>query len=549
MTFTTTPRRLALMALAAAFALAALAPGSAIAKKKKPNIVFVLNDDQSSETLRTVKNLPKIQSPCKAPQGTVQPCLNELIRGQGVNFSRSTVAYPLCCPSRATMISGQFGHNNGIRSLFEYDKLNKTEVLPVWLQRAGYETSWYGKYQGPSYLGNIEPGETAKGFPNGFDEFKGLVENNPLKPVTQDIGASANLFFGFTYNDKGVHKKLPVTPENYQTDWITREATKFIKSNEKSSKPFFVGVGYTAPHWAPRGSPGTDPTDVQTAEPNPTREASYNPPVVAPRHEDELKKYLAANVRVPRDPNFNEADRSDKPALVKKAGQISAETTARLDKWQAHRLASLLAIDEGIQKIYAQLKKNGQLNNTYIIYAGDNGWMNGNHGLTFTKTHAYEESTRVPFLIRGPKTKKAVASEPVSNVDWASTVLSIAGGTKKAGIPQDGMSLTPYLKNAKKKFGRAIFYETTDGNHPLFGYPGYDGIKLGQWKYVEYTNGEKELYDIKKDVWELRSLHADPEYASVMNSLAGRLVKFRTCKGNTGAASCVVKGVKAPAAP
>jgi arylsulfatase A-like enzyme len=177
------------------------------------------------------------------------------------------------------------------------------------------------------------------------------------------------------------------------------------------------------------------------------------------------------------------------------------------------------------------------------MYAGDNGWMQGNHGLTFTKTHHYEESTRVPFLIRGPKTKKAVVSEPTSNVDWASTVLAVADA--KAGIPQDGMSLTRYLKKPGKRIGRAIFYESTDTANPLSGVPGYDAIKLGRWKYVEYTSGEKELYDLKKDPWELRSLHASAAHAGVISSLAARLVKFRTCKGT----SCVVKGVKAPSAP
>lgn len=544
-----TPRRAVLMALTALLALAALAPASSSAKskkKKKPNIVFVITDDQSSETLRTVKNLPKIDSKCHAPRGVAQPCLNELVRDHGINFSRMATAYPLCCPSRATMVSGQYGHNNGVRFLFQYQNMNKQEVLPVWLQRAGYRTSWIGKYQGPAYLGNKEPGEEGKGYPNGFDDFQGFFDQNLQRPQYEEPTASANRFYGYIVNHNGVQKKMPETPEYYQSDWITRETTKFIRTSSKGSKPFFVGVGYTAPHWTLTGTPDTDTTDHPT-EGNGGLEALQRPPVPAPRHRDELRKYLAAHVRFPRDPNYNEADVSDKPAFVRNTASITPATEARMDRWQAYRLASLLSVDEGIQKIYAQLKKSGELDNTYIMYAGDNGWMQGNHRLNFTKLHQYEESTRVPFLVRGPDTKKARVTEPTSNVDWASTVLALAGA--KAGIPQDGMSLTPYLRDPKTRVGRAIFYETTSGPVPLLGIPGYAGVKLGPWKYIEYTNGEKELYNIQKDPFELNSLHGDPNYAGIVNSLSQRVAKFRTCKGQFGPNACLVRGAKAPAAP
>jgi hypothetical protein len=111
------------------------------------------------------------------------------------------------------------------------------------------------------------------------------------------------------------------------------------------------------------------------------------------------------------------------------------------------------------------------------------------------------------------------------------------------------MSLTPYLRDPGKRFGRAIFYESTDVANFLSGIPGYDGIKLGRWKYVLHTSGEKELYDVQKDPFELKSLHADPRYAGVMGTLAGYLAKFPACKGQAGPNACLVRGVKAPPAP
>jgi N-acetylglucosamine-6-sulfatase len=123
--------------LVAALALfAAFAPAAAIARKqRRPNFVFVLTDDQDVGTLRRVKGLPR-----------------------NVRFSRMAAAFPLCCPSRATFITGQFGHNNGVRDNGQYDNLNKRKILPVWLKRAGYTTGYVGKYQGPHFLGKDDPG-------------------------------------------------------------------------------------------------------------------------------------------------------------------------------------------------------------------------------------------------------------------------------------------------------------------------------------------------------------------------------------------------------
>jgi N-acetylglucosamine-6-sulfatase len=172
--------------------------------------------------------------------------------------------------------------------------------------------------------------------------------------------------------------------------------------------------------------------------------------------------------------------------------------------------------------------------------------MQGNHGLTFTKRHVYEESTRVPFIVRGPKTVRGtVASEPTSNVDWAPTILRLARA--KATIPLDGMSLKRYLRHPSKKVGRATFYETTDSS--VGDIPGYDAVKVGRSKYVEYTSGERELYDTRKDPFELSSRHTKPAYARVIRKLAGMLAKFRTCKGRSGRNPCLRISVKAPAAP
>ena len=267
------------------------------------------------------------------------------------------------------------------------------------------------------------------------------------------------------------------------------------------------------------------------------------PPVVAPRHLDELSRFRDAALHPPRSAAFNESNVSDKPAFIRNRRPLSEREIKRIDRWFSHRLASLLAVDEGIEQIVDTLERTGELDNTYILFTADNGWLEGEHRLAFQKTHLYEESGRIPMIVAGPNVARgATVQEPTSNVDWAATILDLADAEQDPGFELDGMSLVPYLTEPGRRLGRVVFHET------VVDPGGAEAVaaRLGRWKLIEHSSGEIELYDLRRDPDETRSLHAEPSMTPVVGRLSTLLERFRTCHGQTGENPCLLTGETPP---
>jgi arylsulfatase A-like enzyme len=528
---------LALLPVALVVALPSSASDSAPAQvaaaaPAKPNILVILTDDQDARTLEPIAGLPHVDSRCHAPAGIVMPCVYEHIQSRGVTFAEHTAAYPLCCPSRATYITGQYPHNHHVRANGDYDKLDKKHVLPVWMQRAGYATAYAGKYQGPSFLGWGHADHT-DGVPDGWDRFYGLIDAG--------AGVSAYNYFHYVIDANGVPEPHGDLESDYQTDVLTDKAVGFVEEQElHDGQPFYLSVGYVGPHWSNPPSALQDPDIPALAEGDPAFEANQAPPVPAPRHMDELAAFKAAGLRAQRTAAFNEADVSDKPAFVRDHAPLGDDVVARIDHWYQRRLATLLGVDENIGRIIDTLDRLGELDNTYIVFTADNGWLEGAHRLAFQKQHAYEESSHLPMVIAGPGVgRPRTVAEPTSNTDWAATVAGLAGAAPDHEL--DGVDLSGYLHRPGLRLDRAVFQESTTGAD------GYVGVRTRRYRYVEYATGEKELYDEREDPAELRSLHADPRYAEVRARLAELVKGFRACHGQSGAAACARTGVDLPA--
>jgi N-acetylglucosamine-6-sulfatase len=511
-------------------------PGGA-QKADRPNIILVMVDDQDAAMLNRLPDLPQFSSECTASSMTAMPCLDELVASRGVTFGQHTAEFSLCCPSRATFLTGQHSHNHNVRANGEYDNIDKEHVLPVWLQQAGYTTAFAGKYQGPAFFGFDEP----NGVPVGWDQFW----------AASDVTTGYHSQYNYVLDENGTAVFYGPREEDYMADVVTGKATDFISAQEDDDDaPFFLGVGYPAPHWVfegldgEAGTPGTldNPERLTQGDSYFRVEQNSGPPNPAPRHMDELQRFLEAGLKVPRSPAFNEADVSDKPAFVRRQSPLNETEIARLDRDYAYRLASLLAVDEGIKEVVDALKQADEYDNTYFLFTSDNGWLQGEHRLRTAKVHHYEESTRIPLIISGPGVRRgATQSEATSNVDWAPTILDLAGARPGPGFQLDGMSLTPYLKNPQGHVDRVVFHETFKDKN------GYVAARAGRWKYVEYNNGERELYDLSTDPSELTSRHLDPTLVPVMTQLSGLLGRFRTCSGQTGPNPCLVVGVGPPA--
>ncbi len=449
--------------------------------ERPPNIVMILSDDQDD-----VDSLG------------VMPNVRRLLQDQGVRFTNSCTSFPLCSPSRAALLSGQYGHNNGVLNNNATNRFHEDEALPVWLQRAGYETAHIGKYLN-SY-NRADPLRT----PPGWTEWYGSVDPSTYK------------MWGYTLNENGALKTYGQAdvedPDLYQTDVFAGKAVDYIGRKAAGEKPFFLSFAPLAPH--------------REIVANRELLAERNPRP-APRHRGTFE-----GAEVPRPPSFDEEDVTDKPAFVRREPRLDEATIAQINRDYRSRLESLLSLDEAVGEIVGALEREGVLENTLIIYAGDNGWMHGQHRIPERKQVVYEESIRVPFIMRGPGIPRGERRKQlIVNADWAPTILDAAGA--EAGVTVDGTSLLPFARTGRRK-PREILLQTGARIDESAGTTDpYAGVRTEDMKYVEYTTGDFELYDLKFDPYELNSLHDDPDYAEVRQYLAGRLEELRDCSGDS----------------
>jgi hypothetical protein len=227
---------------------------------------------------------------------------------------------------------------------------------------------------------------------------------------------------------------------------------------------------------------------------------------------------------VPTTPSFNEGDVADKPRSIRDLPAFAESDVARVQRNVRCQLESLLAVDEGVKSVMDSLAAAGELDQTYVVFTSDNGFLHGEHRIVFGKHRIYEEALRVPLLIRGPDLPAGKAVEElVSNVDLSPTILDVAGAD--AGLPQDGRSLLPIADRRKRRLGREILVDTNR----------YRGIRNARYAYARYIRapdvGEVELYDLKRDPYELESLDRSKRHREVRKALEKRMSTLMECEG------------------
>ncbi len=453
---------------------------STAAASSRPNILVILTDDQR---LDDMKALTKTRA---------------LIAQQGTTFANAYVATPLCCPSRATFLTGQYAHNNNVLDngppLGGYDRLDHTETLAVWMQEAGYYTAHLGKYL--NFYGITSP----PAVPPGWTRWFGLVD-----PSTYQM-------YGYTVNDDGTLVTYGKEPSDYQTDVLARKAEEVIRARAGLDEPFFLTVAPLAPHLEGGDGAGTAGTG-----------AILQP---APRHEGRFQR-----AKLRRTAAFNEPDVRDKPAHMRARPRFPGKRWKEILRIHRARLASLLAVDDLVERLVAVLRETGQIENTVLLFTSDNGYFLGEHRLPYGKYYPYEEAIHVPLLVRGGGFPVgATASQLASNVDLAPTILALAG--VDPGRVVDGQPLLPLALDPDLERDRALLIEGFSRGRRA-GLP-YAAVRTGRWLYIEYETGETELYDLQADPQQLDSRHAAPELAGVRADLAARLAILRDCSG----ASC-----------
>jgi N-acetylglucosamine-6-sulfatase len=464
--------------LLAGIAAAALLTGCALTADRtteaqagpggRPNVLVVMTDDQDLDSMRVMDNT------------------RELISAAGTEFKQSIVSFPLCCPSRATFLTGQYSHNHGVRDGNRYADLNGANTLPVWLQKAGYVTAHVGKYvNGYGFQDERE-------IPPGWSEWYGLTSRTDQ--------AVQN----YVINQNGELVRYGTREDEFKGDVITRLARTFINRNAPASAPFFLFVGYTAPHAAPPGS-GPFERCVNSAQP-------------APRHRGAF-----GTAELPRPKSFDEPDVSDKHREIRNLPPFNQAIIDRITNAYRCRLESLLHVDQGVAGMIKTLEESGELANTLIIFTSDNGFFLGEHRIPGGKLYGYEEALRVPLLIRGPGVPAGeTVRTPAANIDLAPTILDAAGA--QAGLPVDGVSLFDLIEGRKKN--RPIL---TENRHAVV--KRYAGVRTRRYSYIEYVKHGSELFDLRKDAAEMKSIDDRRSYQPVAETLHERLKKLRKCEG------------------
>jgi N-acetylglucosamine-6-sulfatase len=433
----------------------------------RPNLIFIVTDDMSAGDL---PHMPRVTS---------------LLADHGLTFTRAFVSDSVCTPSRASILTGQYGHNHGALDnsppLGGFKKFRESgkeaATIPVWLQAAGYRTALIGKYL------NGYPASDKKYVPPGWDYWFGVFFPEPYL----DFGA----------NNNGRVERPGAQPEEYQTDVLAARAVDFVSAAPPGERrPFFL---YVAPH------------------------APHQPARPATRHESAF-----ADLRAPRPPSFDEEDVSTKPGWVRAQPRLTPEVVERIDDLYRRRLRTLLAVDELVDRLIQALAARAELGSTYVFFTSDNGFQLGAHRLDHGKGDAYEESIKVPLVVRGPGVPAGVRDEPVVNIDYAPTLAELAGAAAPAGV--DGRSFAPLLhgRTPRGKWRTDFLVEHWTADEG--GIPPYSALRSRAYLYVEYPEGEKELYDLLRDPFEMHnaSATADP---SLLDRLSRRLAVLKACAG------------------
>jgi arylsulfatase A-like enzyme len=415
-----------------------------------PNIVLVLTDDQRFDTLQVMPNVRALAE-------------------DGMTLRRAIVSNALCCPSRATILTGRYSHTTGVYSNtgpeggWHAFQPSESETIATALDDAGYRTALIGKYLN-GYVGDdlyVPPGWDRW---SAFAEMNGRYYDYDMFDDVRGIVAHGS------------------APRDYSTDVIRRLSAAFVH-NTPADTPLFLMAATNAPH------------------------GNF---IAAPRHEGAF-----ASTPVTLGPAVNEPNVADKPAYIRQRPRVAATIprTRTRNQWE-----TLLAVDQLVGRIVEVLADTGRLSNTLFIFTSDNGLLNQEHRWA-GKEVPYEESIRVPMVISFPGEipRGSVSNALVSNVDLAPTIADFAG----APLAADGVSLRPLLTDEASSARDSILLEHLEGTTPV---PTYCGVRTASFVFVRYTTGEEELYDLVADPRQLKNIaHARPNKANELRTLTQSL--------------------------
>jgi arylsulfatase A-like enzyme len=425
----------------------------------RPNVILVVVDDMRWDEAGVPTSLTET-----FPVNYL-PTIGSLV-DDGFYASNAFVVNSLCCPSRASILTGNYSHTTGVwnnqnqlgRGGFASFRPNEGSTLATWFDAAGYRTALVGKY--------LNGYNKATYIPDGWDRWAAFIQST--------IGP-----YNYKLSVDGAIRSYRSAPADYSTDVLAGHATEFIRSTNAVTPLFLFFTPYS-PH------------------------APYTP---APRHAGMFSSYAPV-----MPPNVAEADVSDKPTWVRKLAKKGTGWKGTKRK----QMEMLMSVDDALAAMLDALEETGRGNDTIVIFTSDNGMSGGSHRWG-PKKSPWDEALRTPFIAMGPGIDPGThSSEMVLNVDIAETLQSLTGVSMPA---TEGESVASLLASGTAPVHEDFVFEhLVDTAAP----PTYCGVRTSTHKYIRYADGQEELYDLVADPWELESRHDAPAFAGLKAELLAR---------------------------
>jgi N-acetylglucosamine-6-sulfatase len=484
------------------------------APPSSPNIVLVMADDMRVDDL------------------LFMPSLRRLVGAHGLTFQNSFSPYPLCCPARASFLTGQYAHNHHVwwhEEPYGYGAFDDSRTLATSLTEAGYETGFIGKYlnrYGPAT--SLVSGEPSYRYvPDGWTDWRGSIDH--VEGVGIHGGTYQYMDTPFNVNGRVDNSHAGHYSSHVIGDFSVDMAQRF----GRGTKPFFMYVNYVAPHFGGPREPDDPPSMMTDARGN--RHDMRTP--ARPRSvRGRFDALITRGAGMPKGGGPSEADISDKPEAYRRNAEPSAAERRALTELTRQRAESIFVMDGQVRRLVRELKRSGEWEDTVFMFTSDNGYYLGEHRKRTGKARAHEPSLRVPFLVTGPGMRaRATRYDPITTIDVSASILDLAGA-EPPRLP-DGSSRVPTMLEGDRGWVAPVIDEATFTGDSYRRTPGFRGprtsigIRTARYSYIRSRTREVELYDLERDPLQMRNVHGEPAYRAAERALSRVWWRTRDCGG------------------
>lgn len=484
---------------------------------RRPNIVVVMADDMRVDDLRYA------------------PAVRRVLGRGGLTFDNSFSPFPLCCPARASFLSGRYAHNHGVfwhESPYGFAAFDDSRTIGTSMSEAGYRTAYVGKYlngYGPQ-ISKVSGEQSYTYEPAGWSDWYASIDHGT--GAGSGIHGSTYDFFDMPFNVNG---RIDNTHRGqYGTDVIGGFARRLItRYAAEDDRPFFLYASFVAPH---HGGP-REPDDPGPVVRDDGKVVRYRTTARPDWVKGRFDRIITRAPGLPRDGGPAERDVSDKPSNLGRLPEINVAERAALLEVTRQRAEAVYALDRQVGALVRTLKRTGEWDDTVLVFTSDNGYFLGEHRKRDGKVLAHEPSLRVPLLVTGPGLRSGErTSDPISTVDLTATLLDIADakpphladGTSRLATMADGDQgwSTPVVTEAYRSIaGRRVDPGFRDARTSI-------GLRTPRYSFTRYVTGEGELYDLATDPAEMQNRFDDPAYASVRAELDRLWDDVKDCRGD-----------------